>query len=244
MSCTLRYGYMCHQGRIRSVNQDNLVCEKVCLPMDHKSMEGPVYGVAAPGEKPVFAVFDGMGGEERGEAASFIAANLMKDWPMDGTEASLEVFCLEANHEICRFAEENRLGTCGTTAAILLFTEEAVVGCNVGDSRIYRINQGAMERLSEDHVLDMGPGRKPPLLQFLGLPEDDMRISPEIFRLEAVQGDRFLICSDGLTDMISEKEILEIIQETSWEEAADRLLTRALAAGGRDNITFFLLEMI
>ena len=241
---TLKYSCMCHQGRIRSTNQDNLAYEGICLPMEHDSMEKPVYGTARPECSPVFAIFDGMGGEERGEAASYLAADLMKDWPMEDGETALETFCLESNHEICRFAATNMLGTCGTTAAILSFSEQKVLGCNIGDSRIYRIRGDAMEQLSEDHVFDMGPGRKPPLLQFLGLPEEETRISPQIFTEEPVAGDRYLICSDGITDMIREAEILKIIQETPWEEAADRLLSQALTAGGRDNITFFLVQIL
>ena len=237
------YIYTSHRGILRRTNQDNFLCLGQFLPANHNSLEEIITGTAGTEEPILFAVFDGMGGEERGEMASFLAAKTFQATPMAGREQSLVKACMESNREIVRFTEKNGLNTCGTTVAALLFDPMGVVRCDIGDSRIYRLTDQGMEQLSEDDVLQIGRYRKPPLLQFLGIPENEIRIEPHTAVYDAVEGDTYLICSDGLTDMVSEEKIAETIRTFSGEEAGRMLLKAALDAGGRDNITFVLIRL-
>ncbi len=275
MRCTIDYVYTSHPGKIRSAHQDNLVCLGACLPMENRGTGEPVCGRSS-GEGPrLFGVFDGLGGEERGEAAAFLAAEAFRTADLnDGTEAVLAA-CGEANRRICAFTEAEDLSCCGTTAALLLFDENGVTSCNVGDSRIYRLRGDELVQLSEDHVLPFYGERKAPLLQYLGMPETESLLEPTTGEFPVRKGDLFLLCSDGLTDMLSEERITELIRDTGnpkpdaapqepfagfprtdpvndilppeaeerYREAAEGLLAAALDAGGRDNVTFFLLRV-
>ena len=235
----VEYAAVCHSGRLRPSNQDNYFCNGRYLPAERGGPPGMLSGYAASDQPALFAVFDGMGGEERGEMASFLAAETMNG----GEWEDLAEACRAANRRIVRFTKENRLNTCGTTAAMLLFDENGVVQCHIGDSRIYRLREGWIDQLTEDDVFPVNGRRKAPLLQFLGIPEEEMRIEPHIRRYEAVAGDTYLICSDGLSDMVSAHDMAETIQKRAIREAGELLLRDALDAGGRDNITFFLLRI-
>ena len=240
---TLKYAWISHRGKVRGLNQDNLVCAGFCLPMDHQSMEEPIRGELTAG-KQVFGVFDGMGGEERGEAAAYLAAKTIRDRPMDDGRNSLLHACREANRVICGFAASNGLHVSGTTAALLLFSPDEICSCNVGDSRIYRLHGGQLVQVSEDHAYPMRPGRKGPLYQYLGIPEDELKIDPKTDLFSPAAGDRYLICSDGLTDLVSDSELQGLIRSGPVGPAVQSLLEAALNAGGRDNITVILIEII
>ena len=184
-----------------------------------------------------------MGGEDRGETASFLAARTLDERAADG-RMPLEEACREANRRIVRFTEERRLKACGTTAAMLRFTACGIEQCHIGDSRIYRYRDGRPDRLTGDDVFPMPGYRKPPLLQFLGVPEEEMRIEPHVRTHEAVIGDVYLICTDGLSDMVPLPAMTDIIRSAPVAGAGEALLDTALEAGGRDNITFFLLQIV
>ena len=136
--------------------------------------------------------------------------------------------------------------TAETTAAMLAFGKENVYSCNLGDSRIYQISsEGKLGQLSLDHVLGGGRFGKPPLTQYLGIPEESMGLEPTIVPQKAEIGTRYLICSDGITDMLSDGEIADILtREISVSETVELLVERALIKGGRDNITVILCELV
>ena len=117
---------------------------------------------------------------------------------------------------------------------------------NLGDSRIYQISsEGKLGQLSLDHVLGGGRFGKPPLTQYLGIPEESMGLEPTIVPQKAEIGTRYLICSDGITDMLSDGEIADILtREISVSETVELLVERALIKGGRDNITVILCELV
>ena len=94
---------------------------------------------------------------------------------------------------------------------LIAFAKKSIHICNLGDSRIYRQNQGNIQQLSTDHVLRSYMFGKAPLTQFLGVEESDMKLEPFIKTLEYQAGDRYLLCSDGVTDMLSDQEIEEIM---------------------------------
>ncbi|MCD8157265.1 MAG: hypothetical protein LUD53_07575, partial [Clostridiales bacterium] len=112
--------------------------------------------------------------------------------------------------------------------------------CNIGDSRIFRLSKGQMEQLSMDHVGVAPYGRKPPLSQNLGIPPTEMLIEPYAATAAYREGDIYLICSDGLTDMLSTNQIAQVLGQYPIETAAGCLLEKALERGGRDNITIIL----
>lgn len=239
----VRYAYACHQGKIRKINQDNIVCGGMFLPLPGEGAFQPVRGSGWVKGKTLLGVFDGMGGEQRGEMAAYIAAKAAAAWNTAGAGGTLTDLCLDINRQICAYASAHQLRTCGATAAMLLADGDTVEGCNVGDSRIYFYRDGSLLQLSEDHVLPLYQHGKPPLLQFLGIPEDEMSLEPSAFRRRMRPGDGYLICSDGLTDMLPEETISRLLPaQKSMEESADSLLNAALSAGGRDNISFILLQ--
>ncbi len=244
MTYSVEYSCFSHIGRVRGVNQDNYICNGQIKDKDRSIIPAPLSGTATSVERPLFGVFDGMGGEEKGEAAAFIASTVALETVIgnDASEGLLKI-CFEANRRICRFIDENSVSSSGTTAAMLAFTENGVVLCNVGDSPIFRLTGGKMKKISVDHVGFASFGRKPPLTQNLGIPEDEMKIEPYVAGFECVEGDRYLICSDGLTDMVSSEEIERILGARTMEHTVTELVAKALAAGGKDNVTVLALEI-
>ena len=130
----------------------------------------------------------------------------------------------------------------GTTAAILRFTDTQAGMCNVGDSKIYLFSDGNLIQLSYDHVGISVGGRKPPLTQNLGIPETDMIIEPYVALGDYASGNLFLLCSDGLTDMVTTERIAEVLKNKP-KKAAKILLQEALDNGGRDNVSFILIKV-
>ena len=227
------------------MNQDNFICEGRYTELDGPGFFAPFFGRACADKKRLFGIFDGMGGEECGEVASYIAAVCASKIKLGrDTEAEALRFCKEANAAICEYASKHSVACMGTTAAAIITEKDKAVVFNVGDSRIFRFDGDTLAQISVDHVAVSSFKRKPPLLQFLGIPETEMIIEPHIATHELLCGDRYLICSDGLTDMVEEKDIAQIIKDTPTEKAAEALLERALQNGGRDNITVILLSVV
>ena len=132
----------------------------------------------------------------------------------------------------------------GTTAAMLVFTGDGAYGCNLGDSRIYETGSGQFCKVSKDHVLGGSLFGKSPLLQYVGIPESSMALEPSMAKLSPEPGKRYLLCSDGLTDMLSDGEIADILtREITVQETVEVLLERTLKKGGRDNATIILCEV-
>ena len=240
----LQYACVSHKGKVRSANQDNMVWAGQYLPAGSEGLAAPVFGKTRVSEPLLFGVFDGMGGEQRGEMASLIAAETAVGWPISADRDSLNDLCRAANRKICDYTAAEKLNTCGSTAAMIALDETGVVGCNLGDSRIYLARDGAIRQMSEDHTLPNYRDRKSPLLQFLGLPETETTLEPAFFTRPAQDGDRYLICSDGLTDMLDGQAICSVmLSGQTLQDQAARLLDGALSAGGTDNVSFILLHL-
>ena len=238
MSWEIKYICFSHIGRIRRNNEDNFICLSRYMDHDNNGTEEPVAGAFLSDEPQLVGVFDGMGGEELGEMASYLAAETAAMCSFEGDpEEALTGFCRFANDRICQYADENNVSSMGTTAAVLLFRPDGVRVCNVGDSRIYLYSRNRLTQVSVDHVVPMEGRRKPPLSQNLGIPEEEMVIEPYIAFRKYRKGDTWLICSDGLTDMVPEDEIAGILKGASHRDAARLLRDRALENGGRDNVT-------
>ena len=237
----IRYFYTSHVGKCRKSNQDNFCCNGHFMPSDNLGTDGLLSGRVKQTQNPVFSVFDGMGGEECGEMAAFLAAQTMSRQTFtEDMGADLLQFCRDANENICAYTRTHPITSMGTTAAILRFTPEKAGLCNVGDSKIYRYSQGSLDQLSYDHVGIGVNGRKPPLTQNLGIEETELVIDPFVALGDYGAGDVYLLCSDGLTDMVTEERIGELLKKAP-KAAAKALLAEALENGGRDNITFILV---
>ena len=207
---------------------------------------------------PVFVVADGMGGAQAGEVASKIAIETFeKGLPDSGSpEERLAERVREANHEIHELSRTDReRAGMGTTLTAAYVDDTAVAIAHVGDSRAYLFRDGALERLTQDHSLveelvrqrkltpeqAAGHPQRSIITRALG-PEASVEVDTWTYPVRA--GDILLLCSDGLTTMISEDRVAEILRDAeSLEGTADALIDAANEAGGRDNITVVLFRI-
>jgi protein phosphatase len=243
LSYIVQYSCCSHIGRTRKINQDNFICNGRYLH-DQEQISIPMTGSVNCDTPALFGVFDGMGGEEHGEVASLLAAEHAGAYAFgDDPPGEMLAFCRSANDRICEYAANNGIASMGTTAAMLLFFGKEITLCNIGDSKVFRFADHALEQISVDHYAAAVHGRKPPLSQNLGIPESDLLIEPYLARGDCNSGDVYLLCSDGLTDMVGQAEITRILDREALHHAADRLLEQALTNGGKDNITIILCKV-
>ena len=206
--------------------------------------------VVAP---PLFAVADGMGGAQAGEVASQLAASALEAGDSDGLGGTKRIDALiqEANRRIYdRASTDPTASGMGTTMTVALVEGMTVAIGHVGDSRAYLVRDEQMEQLTEDHSLVNE------LLKTGKLSEEEAQVHPQRsvitravgtdpdvdvdgFTIEAEEGDVFLICSDGLSDMVEDEEILELVHEhrDDLDKAVQALVAAANKVGGDDNIT-------
>lgn len=244
MSYRIHYTCVSHPGKVRQINQDNFICNGQYMPLANNDISFPLQGSCNVSDSPLFGVFDGMGGEQHGEVAALIAARhaAVLTPHRDGIE-TLRFFCQKANHFICNYSVEKGVTSTGTTAAMLLFTKKNLCLCNIGDSRIFRFREGTLEQLSVDHLCVAPFGVKPPLSQNLGISPKEMRIDPYFQKFSYSPEDLYLICSDGLTDMVTNEKISEILSSAPLDSATTQLLDLALENGGKDNTTLILCRI-
>jgi PPM family protein phosphatase len=212
-------------------------------------------------EPPLFAIADGMGGARAGEVAAGLAAAALKDGR--GTvsdEASLEARIAEANRQVWeRSVADPRTAGMGTTVTVAFVDQPAsrVVFGHVGDSRAYRLRGDELDRVTTDHSLvaelvESGvltpeeAERHPQRSAITRAVGTERAIEADVFSLPGEMGDLFLLCSDGLTDMLSETEIADVLvaAERDPEAAARALVDAANAHGGEDNVTVVLFELV
>jgi serine/threonine protein phosphatase PrpC len=206
--------------------------------------------VVAP---PLFAVADGMGGAQAGEVASKLAASALEGARADGGGGLRQVEALihEANRRIYdRSITDPAASGMGTTMTVALVEGMTVAIGHVGDSRAYLVRGEQMEQLTEDHSLVnelLKSGRlsaeeahvHPQRSVITRAVGTDPEVDVDRFTIEADEGDVFLLCSDGLTDMVSDEEILELVDRhrDDLERAVKTLVAAANRGGGEDNIT-------
>lgn len=247
----------CHQGKRRSNNEDNFYFDGLYMNSDNHGLSNIESKTVSLNSDSFFAVFDGMGGADYGEVASYTAAKDTKRFltietnmnPCDITP-SLEHLCETVNDAV--FDAGQSLGTSkmGSTLAGLYFHSGQVWVCNLGDSRCYMLRNGKMTQISEDHTDEEFmkqngiTGRKPYLTQYLGIDSQEMMIVPYVKSYYLDKGDRFLICSDGVTDMVDEMQISGMLKWCSSPEVCvEELIRASLDGGGRDNITAIVLDV-
>ncbi len=208
----------------------------------------------------VFAVCDGMGGEEHGERASLFAVETLKEFKEKNIDDVIGEYIDKANKKICDLINENNGTRSGTTLALLHIKNDLAITYNIGDSRIYLYRNGKLTQLSEDHtrinqMVKMGVITKEQasthkdrhiLTQHLGIFPDELIIQAYKSELISIKNDDiFLLCSDGLTDMLSDAEIENILKNSSSNKNCHKILKdAALAKGGKDNVTIGIVKVI
>jgi PPM family protein phosphatase len=206
----------------------------------------------------LIAVADGMGGHAGGEVASAIAINTLQQLlpvindPAIDLDSRADLFLnisYEADAEILRVSKEKpELSGMGTTLTALSLSDNQVDLLHIGDSRCYRFRDNKLEKLSYDHtvmqeLLDQGrltpeevfdhPQRSLLTQALMG----DSGIDPVLMSYEVKAGDKFLLCSDGLTNVLSELEIIKTIKATAEDKLLAELIKETKAKGAPDNIT-------
>jgi PPM family protein phosphatase len=209
---------------------------------------------------PLFVVADGMGGAQAGEVASKIAVESFQGGLPDGSppEEGLATHALAANARIHALSRENaEQAGMGTTLTAVYVGEQEVAIAHVGDSRAYCLRDGELLRLTDDHSLVdelIREGRLTPeeaedhpqrsiITRALG-PEETVEVDTRSFRARA--GDIYLLCSDGLTSMVPEARLAEVLRlyaGARLRDIGEELIAEANRAGGRDNITVILLRL-
>ena len=245
-------------GRVRKNNEDNLYFFSFILPQSNQGLKEPISIGSHLLEVPeVYAVFDGMGGAADGEVASYLAAKTLKEECVKLgrvgahiSEAWLKSLTDRVNKQVQNAEREYNNGM-GTTAAIMVLFDRKVQICSVGDSRIYRFRNNTLKQLSVDHTtayyLNNGTStwRKPVLTQYIGVPEDELSIQPFIRTYRIKKNDYYLVCSDGLTDMISDRSISSAFSlNDELQDISNALMKAAIEAGGRDNISFEIVHVL
>lgn len=243
----------CHCGLRRRKNEDNFYFDEKCLEKDNEGLKNPAY-LEEPLKNGVFyCVFDGMGGENFGEIASYAAARQMQQ-----SQRKLSDFLVSERRYLQRLVDRMNEAVVdaqkalltermGSTMVGLYFSGRYVYACNVGDSRAYRLRDGEFLQLSMDHSEKI-PGKedkKAPLSQFLGFGSEDMRLDPHIAKGRIESGDLYLLCSDGLTDMLTNFEIADVmIGCNDPENCVRKLIEQALEQGGKDNVTVIVCKIV
>ena len=207
---------------------------------------------------PLFAVCDGMGGHAAGEVASSIAVKVIGEEAPNTADDVLLGAAIEAANQAVIEAPQKGIGKpgMGSTASAVFIEGNQMAVAHVGDSRIYLLHHGTLVRVTHDHsyveeLVDSGqitadearnhPSRSV-VTRALG---SDPEMYADHFTLEVSDGDRIILCSDGLSSMILDDEIESIaVSNITPQNAADSLVSAALTAGGADNITVIVVDIL
>ena len=234
---SLRYGYGTDRGLRRELNEDSFIASD-----------------------PVFAVADGMGGHEAGEVASGMCVRALAGMPQLATgertaTASVVQHFLASADDSIRAATGSRAGT--TLSGVVVVEQMGVpywLVMNIGDSRTYRLSQGQFAQVSVDHsevqeLVDTGEitaeqatvhPRRHVVTRALGTGDDT---EADYWLLPIEEGDRVMVCSDGLNGELTDDQMLGILGAVGDpQEAVDALIQAALRSGGRDNITVIVID--
>lgn len=234
-SATLAWGSRSDVGLVRGHNEDSFLVQA-----------------------PLFAVCDGMGGHAAGEVASSIAVSTIAEKAPAGADDVLLGVAVEAANTAVMLGAEQGVGKpgMGCTASCCLIEEGKMAIAHVGDSRIYLLRHGSLVRVTHDHsyveeLVDSGqitadearthPSRSI-ITRALG---SDPDMYADHFSLEVSNGDRVILCSDGLSSMIADSEIEALaVSSATPQQAADNLVAAALTAGGLDNVTIVVVDVV
>ena len=249
-----------HRGRVRIANEDNFYADILGI---REAEELCGHRVLDHSASYVFGVFDGMGGEQFGDKASEIAARTMgefseniKNVAVEDLHAAVTEYAREANRRICRMAEERLADVSGSTFVMACVRRNLVYPFSIGDSRIYYRTGRKLYRISEDQTVAMKKLKagiytdeearrsadSHKLTTFLGVDCENIGLRTLRYEPLDLNSGEVLLCSDGLTDMCTDKEILRGMQKYDDEFAAQHLVEIALKNGGADNVTCMVIR--
>ncbi|WP_328303680.1 protein phosphatase 2C domain-containing protein [Streptomyces sp. NBC_00435] len=234
-----------HVGLVREHNEDSLVIGPWTLC--GTTTRSPQTLLFPLGRPLVVAVADGLGGQPAGEVASeLVVRQLALLGPsLDGALAVEDALnlCNRAVHS----AADGRpdLTAMGTTVAGALVLEDSLLSFNVGDSKVFHVTAGGLHQVSVDDSPPPEPGQRTTsvVTQVLGGSRAEHVLTPHVVNLPLSTGDRYLLCSDGLTDPVPEDAIDEVLRSHDDSKAAYELWKAAIEAGGPDNITLALVRI-
>lgn len=239
MGFRVAYGAGSHVGTVRSVNEDAVLADP-----------------------PVFVIADGMGGHAAGEVAAGLTVDAFRRFngasavDVGSVAAAVRAANDDVRHRASQVLAEQGMGT---TAVGLVVArdggDEVLVAFNVGDSRIYRL-RAELEQISTDHSVvaeKVAAGEitaaeaavdreRNVITRAIGIEES---VDVDSWTLRPATGDRFLLCSDGLTDELTDERLAEILRaEQDPQRAVDELLSAALDAGARDNVSVLVIDVV
>ncbi|MFI6446653.1 PP2C family protein-serine/threonine phosphatase [Kitasatospora sp. NPDC050543] len=244
-----------HEGLVREHNEDSLTVGPWTLCA---TVTGNPQTLLFPlGDPCLVAVSDGLGGHPGGEVASaLVARRLAAGGPELASEAAVRQILRECNSAVFAAAETDPgLTSMGSTVAGVVLLPESVIVFNVGDSRVYEVTDERLRRVSVDDSPPLEPGHRTTSMvtQTLGGSSRLSPVDPHLCTAPLAAGDRYLICSDGLTDPVPDEELHGVIRAASEQaegmseradgRAAFELWRSAIEAGGPDNITLALVRI-
>ena len=251
-----------HMGNIRTNNEDNFYLNGLWMPLDQMD-KGGCFSLESADAVQLYAVCDGMGGESSGEKASFEAVSALRALQTGTADAISDEALIKRLNAVSTqiYQEAHEQGSrSGSTFAGCLWQDGRMRVAHIGDSRVYRMRNGRLEALTVDHsevqrLVAMGmitpeEARTHPkrhvISQYLGMPSDEVSVTPTLSPwYEGKAGDRYLICSDGLTDMLDNSGIEQLLAKAEDAKTAVASLTQgALHKGGRDNVTVLCLCLL
>lgn len=245
-----------HRGNIREKNEDNFYYAFHFLPLEHNQEIDVLEWEFDTDRIQTVGVFDGMGGESAGELASFTSVSQFQNLysSLEDTEnlpeqEEIKNLLIQVSNRVSDTAVQNRYRLIGSTATLLLMKDDKGLVVNLGDSPMYRLRDHQMELMTFPHtdawfLEQQNSKRKPALTQFLGIDGKEMLLEPYMKEVTLERGDIYLLCSDGLTDMVSRERIQKILSlRLSVRQRCCALRDEALENGGRDNITIILCEV-
>ncbi|HEX2903480.1 MAG TPA: PP2C family serine/threonine-protein phosphatase [Jatrophihabitans sp.] len=236
MALTLRYAVRSDRGLVRNNNEDSVYA-------------GP----------RLLAIADGMGGHAGGEVASKIVIGafeeLDEDRPIADLIGTLRDRVDDANASLAHAVDENRqLEGMGTTLTAIRFAGTRIALVHVGDSRAYLLRGGQLSQITHDDtyvqsLVDSGKltaeeASHHPRRSMILRAMDGSQVDPDISIREARKGDRYLLCSDGLSDVVTATTLLEALSTGDPQDCADRLIELALRGGGPDNVTCIVADVV
>lgn len=259
MTTNIKFAARSEIGNVRTNNEDNLFCGGVIMRENERDKPFFINGICkAP---CVFAVFDGMGGEDCGELASLISAETLCEHSeriTHGTFEDVNNFAHDANNKLLSIMNEQNIQT-GSTLALISSGTESFTVHNLGDSRVYVLKGDTVIKATDDHTVTMERLRaglitlkqamndryRNVLTRCLGM-RDTYSVSPDfcgVFSYSECK--RAMICSDGLTDMLTHKEIAGIMKkDEDVSVIVNELVELALTKGGHDNVTCIVIEAV
>ena len=228
-------------GKVRKHNEDNFYFDnRERIEEEELNLRQEIK------DQDVICVFDGMGGETKGDIASLTASTTLKRYIKDNKEFNFKEYVEIANNRVLKKSKKNEI--VGTTIVGVYFNKDIIELCNVGDSKILGIKNGKITQLSIDDNEELinkklGINSKGALTQHLGLKDDEIVLTPHIKNINIKDYNKIILCSDGLTDMVSITDIEEVIDNNTIDDSLNILIDKVLDSGAKDNTTIIIINI-